>query len=73
VLDNINIKLYTYWSIADNFEWNDAYNSRFGLVWINYDTFNRELKQSYYCFQSIIAGQGPAQLANNCPLESTLN
>src|SRR4029079_353413 len=29
VKEGIPIKLYSYWSITDNFEWADAYDSRF--------------------------------------------
>lgn len=51
----INIKLYTYWSIADNFEWSEGYDSRFGLLWIDYQHhFKRLKKDSYYYFQKVI-------------------
>lgn len=76
VEDKINIKLYTYWSIADNFEWSEGYDSRFGLIWINYDTFApkptfaRELKQSYHCYQRIIANKSSNRFAKaDCPLD----
>ena len=68
--DKINIKLYTYWSLADNFEWSEGYDSRFGLLWIDYDTLAREPKQSYKCYQSIIKNNGSNQFPNrDCPLQ----
>jgi beta-glucosidase/6-phospho-beta-glucosidase/beta-galactosidase len=66
-LDNINVKLYTYWSFADNFEWAEGYDSRFGLVHINYqDNFKREPKKSYYCYQAIIKNEASGRLPKSC-------
>lgn len=69
--DRINIKLYTYWSIADNFEWSEGYDSRFGLLWIDYDNnFAREPKQSYHCYQSIIANKSSMRFSKkDCPVD----
>lgn len=57
--DGVNVKLYTYWSLLDNFEWTSAFNSRFGLVWVNYDQLNdpvksREPKDSFYYFKDCV-------------------
>ena len=35
--DGVNVQSYFAWSIMDNFEWADGYNSRFGMVFIDYD------------------------------------
>jgi beta-glucosidase/6-phospho-beta-glucosidase/beta-galactosidase len=73
--DKINIKLYTYWSIADNFEWSEGYDSRFGLLWIHYEPdasgkkWIRAPKQSYKCYQRIIANRDNNQFPEeDCPL-----
>lgn len=57
--------------IADNFEWGEGYDSRFGLLWIDYQTLARKTKQSYKCYQSIILNKNTHQFsANDCPLDS---
>jgi beta-glucosidase len=67
--DGINIKLYTYWSIADNFEWGEGYDSRFGLLWIDYTTLARQEKQSYKCYQRIINNKESNSFPKEaCPL-----
>lgn len=63
--EKLPVKLYTYWSITDNFEWSEGYDTRFGLIRINYeDNFRREPKYSYYCYQSIITNHG--KLSDRC-------
>ena len=55
IQQGVNIKLYTYWSLADNFEWAEGFDSRFGLIWIDYEhNFSRLLKSSYYYYQKVI-------------------
>lgn len=45
---------YQYWSIMDNFEWNEGYTPRFGLIHVDYETQKRTLKDSAYVYQKII-------------------
>jgi beta-glucosidase len=37
---------YFAWSLMDNFEWAEGYSKRFGLVYIDYPTQERILKDS---------------------------
>jgi beta-glucosidase len=46
---------YFLWSILDNFEWISGYKSRFGIVYVNFDTQKRIPKNSFYAYKKIIA------------------
>lgn len=55
--DGINLKGYYLWSFLDNFEWAFGYSKRFGIVYVNYETLERTVKQSGNWYKTII-GQG---------------
>ncbi|KAL4223206.1 hypothetical protein ACF0H5_016678 [Mactra antiquata] len=40
-LDNVNVKVYTAWSLIDNFEWSHGYIERFGLHYVNFSDPDR--------------------------------
>ena len=44
VLDKVNVTGYFYWSLFDNFEWSFGNDKRFGLVRVDYKTFERTTK-----------------------------
>ncbi len=48
---------YFVWSLLDNFEWDKAYNdkTRFGIVYVDYDTQERYIKDSARWYSSLIA------------------
>jgi beta-glucosidase len=46
---------YFYWSIMDNFEWSLGYDKRFGLVYVDYRTQERIIKDSGYWYAEYIA------------------
>ncbi len=54
----INLKGYYVWSILDNFEWSQGYDSRFGLVRIEPGTLNRIPKRSFGWYKQLIADNG---------------
>lgn len=49
---------YFYWSIMDNFEWANGYKERFGLIYVDYPTQKRILKDSAYFYKEIIECNG---------------
>ncbi|MCD8075859.1 MAG: beta-glucosidase [Lachnospiraceae bacterium] len=49
---------YQYWSIMDNFEWAEGYNKRFGLVYVDYRTQERILKDSALYYAEVIRTNG---------------
>ncbi len=54
VNDKIPVKGYFAWSLMDNFEWSEGYTRRFGLVYTNFQTQERIIKQSGYRYKEII-------------------
>lgn len=49
---------YLHWSVMDNFEWAHGYDPRFGLVYVDYATQERVLKDSAYWYKSVIESNG---------------
>jgi beta-glucosidase len=56
--DAIDVKGYFVWSVMDNFEWGHGYKQRFGLVYVDYETQARTLKDSAYWYRDVIATNG---------------
>ena len=46
---------FFYWSLLDNFEWAHGYSKRFGLIYIDYATQRRILKDSAHWYREVIA------------------
>jgi beta-glucosidase len=46
---------YFVWSLLDNYEWQEGYRKRFGIVWVDFETQERVLKQSAALYRAIIA------------------
>ena len=52
--DGVNIIGYHYWSLLDNFEWAEGYGPRFGLIYVDYKTGARTMKESALHYKNII-------------------
>jgi beta-glucosidase len=49
-----NLKGYFVWSLMDNFEWAHGYSKRFGIVYVDYETQKRILKDSALWYKEVI-------------------
>lgn len=56
--DGVPVIGYQYWSIMDNFEWAEGFDKRFGLIYVDYRTGQRVLKDSAYEYKKIIETNG---------------
>lgn len=56
--DGVPVGGYFHWSIMDNFEWAEGYSQRFGLVYVDFSTQQRVLKDSAYWYRDVIASNG---------------
>ncbi|KAH9622775.1 hypothetical protein KSS87_007371 [Heliosperma pusillum] len=55
--DGINLKGYFAWSLVDNFEWQQGYTKRFGLVYVDYKNgLTRHPKSSAYWWMRFLKG-----------------
>ncbi len=56
--DGVDVRGYFHWSIMDNLEWAEGYRHRFGLVFVDYATQKRTLKDSALWYREVIAANG---------------
>ena len=49
---------YQHWSVMDNFEWAEGFDPRFGLIFVDYATGKRTLKDSAWDYKKIIESNG---------------
>lgn len=56
--DGVDIRGYFHWSLLDNFEWHSGYAERFGMVYVDYRTQERIIKDSGYWYQKVIQENG---------------
>ncbi len=59
--EGANVKGYFVWSFTDNFEWAEGYTPRFGLVYIDFKTQQRIVKNSGMWYSSFLKGESVLQ------------
>lgn len=53
--EGVDVNGYMYWSLMDNYEWAWGYDKRFGIVYVDYQTQERIIKDSGLAYAKIIA------------------
>jgi len=54
IIKGVPLKGYFHWSLMDNFEWAEGYYHHFGLVHINFETFERVPKRSFKWYMDFL-------------------
>ena len=49
---------YFLWTFLDNFEWAEGYKQRFGIIYVDYATQRRVVKDSAFWYQRLIESKG---------------
>lgn len=56
--EGVGVSGYFQWSLMDNYEWAEGYFDRFGLIYVDYPTGNRTIKDSGHWYREVIATNG---------------
>ena len=54
-MKQMNLRSYHSWSILDNFEWSEGYTQRFGMVFVDFPTQRRFIKDSAKWYSQLAA------------------
>lgn len=52
--EGIDVDGYFVWTLTDNFEWSEGYDPRFGLVYVDFDTQRRYVKDSGWWWKALL-------------------
>jgi beta-glucosidase len=53
IKSGVNVKGYFLWSLLDNFEWSYGITKRFGIIYVDYKTQDRIIKESGYWYRNL--------------------
>jgi len=56
--EGVDVRGYFAWSLMDNFEWAHGFSKRFGLVYIDYQSQRRIVKESGHWYAALIRANG---------------
>jgi beta-glucosidase len=56
----VDLRGYLLWSLMDNFEWAEGYRKRFGMIYVDYESQRRVLKDSARWYAEVIRRNGLA-------------
>lgn len=56
--EGVPLRGYLHWSLLDNFEWQEGYTQRFGMIYVDFPRQKRVLKDSARWYARIIATNG---------------
>jgi beta-glucosidase len=57
----VDVRGYFVWSLLDNFEWAEGYTKRFGIIYVDYETQRRILKDSALWYRDFLIAQRATQ------------
>jgi beta-glucosidase len=60
--EGVDVRRYYIWSLMDNFEWIHGYRPRFGMVYVDFNSQKRYLKDSALFYRDIIKSRGKVLL-----------
>jgi beta-glucosidase len=52
--EGVPLRGYFVWSLMDNFEWAEGYSKRFGVVYVDFETQERIVKDSGHWYRGVI-------------------
>ena len=56
--EGVPLQGYLHWSLLDNFEWQEGFTQRFGMIFVDFPTQKRILKDSVHWYASVIKSNG---------------
>jgi beta-glucosidase len=61
IAEGAPLRGYFVWSLLDNFEWAQGYAKRFGVIYVDYPTQRRIMKDSGRYYAEVIRANGPVE------------